>query len=431
MSLETEITRVIGGTKDTLKALITKLGGTVGNELIDQYSDLAGAATKPDKWDKGVLLDGGALKDVNGKDVHADVKAALDIPSANDAKLTIQKNGTEIGTFSANASAGKTINITVPTKASDIGAASSAELKKMSAALDEVNAIPKPNLFINPLFQIWQLYPSGWSGVPVNRYVCDGWRVLSSDGNKQNNLRPASPYGMTNAAGGASCTISQFLENAAQFNGLLLTCSVLKITTGGSQSFVTATKTASGWTDSTDILAFFGTSSAWRWIGPGETLIGAKLEIGAQQTFVHKQANGTYVLNSVPTVAEQLAICNKYDPETGKLLGGWDHPPMERGVEYRTTERYLGKPVYTKLVDCGTIPAQGTHKDLVFSPDVACIVSVSAYSSMRGNTFPYYDANGVKYSIAGSGNAVMIWNYSESLLDTNVCALIKYTKTTD
>lgn len=29
----------------------------------------------------------------------------------------------------------------------------------------------------------------------------------------------------------------------------------------------------------------------------------------------------------------------------------WVNPPMELGVEYRTTERYLGKPVYTKLLD--------------------------------------------------------------------------------
>lgn len=146
MALENEITRVAGGTKDTLKTLITKLGGTVGEELIDQYSGLAGKVTKPDKWDKGVLLDGGALKDVNGKDIHADVKAALDIPAANDAKLTIQKNGAEVGTFSANASADKTVNITVPTKASDIGAATATDLQSTQSAVDtlsdKVGAVP-------------------------------------------------------------------------------------------------------------------------------------------------------------------------------------------------------------------------------------------------------------------------------------------------
>lgn len=77
MALENEITRVAGGTKDTLKALITKLGGTVGDELIDQYPVLANGATKPDKWDKGILLDGGTLKDVDGNDISADVKSAL------------------------------------------------------------------------------------------------------------------------------------------------------------------------------------------------------------------------------------------------------------------------------------------------------------------------------------------------------------------
>lgn len=116
------------------------------------------------------------------------------------------------------------------------------------------------------------------------------------------------------------------------------------------------------------------------------------------------------------------------------VWGDWEHtnPPMELGIEYRTTERYLGKPVYVKLFDCGTIPAQGTHKDLVFSPDADSIVSVTAYSPRRGTTLPYYDANGVRYAITGTGgNSVMIWNYSESLTDTNVHALIKYAKTTD
>ena len=34
----------------------------------------------------------------------------------------------------------------------------------------------------------------------------------------------------------------------------------------------------------------------------------------------------------------------------------WLDPPMAAGVVYRTTRRYMGKPVYTKLIDCGTLP---------------------------------------------------------------------------
>lgn len=45
---------------------------------------------------------------------------ATTIPTVNDATLTIQRNGSNLGTFTANASVNKSINITVPTKTSDI-----------------------------------------------------------------------------------------------------------------------------------------------------------------------------------------------------------------------------------------------------------------------------------------------------------------------
>ena len=44
------------------------------------------------------------------------------IPTVNNGTLTIQKNGTSVGTFTANQSGNTTANITVPTTASDVGA---------------------------------------------------------------------------------------------------------------------------------------------------------------------------------------------------------------------------------------------------------------------------------------------------------------------
>ena len=38
----------------------------------------------------------------------------------------------------------------------------------------------------------------------------------------------------------------------------------------------------------------------------------------------------------------------------------WVNPPMVLGQEYRTTERYEGKPVYVKAVDCGNLPNNST-----------------------------------------------------------------------
>lgn len=44
----------------------------------------------------------------------------IDVPTVNDATLTIQKNGTNIATFTANSASNTTANITVPTKTSEL-----------------------------------------------------------------------------------------------------------------------------------------------------------------------------------------------------------------------------------------------------------------------------------------------------------------------
>lgn len=44
------------------------------------------------------------------------------IPTVNDKTLTIQKNGSDVGTFTANSAQDRTINITVPTTAADVSA---------------------------------------------------------------------------------------------------------------------------------------------------------------------------------------------------------------------------------------------------------------------------------------------------------------------
>lgn len=53
---------------------------------------------------------------------YSDLLNTPTIPTVNDATLTIQKNSTDVGTFTANASSNSTINITVPTTAADVSA---------------------------------------------------------------------------------------------------------------------------------------------------------------------------------------------------------------------------------------------------------------------------------------------------------------------
>ncbi len=65
--------------------------------------------------DKGYLTTHQTVATVAKTGSYNDLTDKPTIPTVNNATLTIQKNGTSAGTFTANASANKTINITVPT----------------------------------------------------------------------------------------------------------------------------------------------------------------------------------------------------------------------------------------------------------------------------------------------------------------------------
>lgn len=68
----------------------------------------------------------------------------------------------------------------------------------------------------------------------------------------------------------------------------------------------------------------------------------------------------------------------RFSKNDGTTWGEWEwvNPPMALGVEYRTTERYMGKPVYTKLVDCGYMP-NATTKGVVHNLDVVIPIRCS------------------------------------------------------
>ena len=96
---------------DTIYTLPTATADTLGGVMVD--AALSSSSTNPVQ-NKVVkeALDGKADK--------------TEIPTVNDATLTIQRNGTDVGTFTANASAAKTINIvdndtiyTLPTATAD------------------------------------------------------------------------------------------------------------------------------------------------------------------------------------------------------------------------------------------------------------------------------------------------------------------------
>ena len=69
--------------------------------------------------------------------------ATITIPTVNNATLTIQKNGTDVQTFTANASSDVTCNITVPTDLGDLS--NNAGYTKNTGTVTSVNNISTDN----------------------------------------------------------------------------------------------------------------------------------------------------------------------------------------------------------------------------------------------------------------------------------------------
>lgn len=82
--------------------------------------DLTGKADAVHTHTKSQITDFPTLASVATSGSYNDLSNKPTIPTVNNATLTIQKNGTTVNTFSANASSDVTANITVPTKVSDL-----------------------------------------------------------------------------------------------------------------------------------------------------------------------------------------------------------------------------------------------------------------------------------------------------------------------
>lgn len=105
----------------------------------------------------------------------------------------------------------------------------------------------------------------------------------------------------------------------------------------------------------------------------------------------------------------------------------WDNPPMDLGGEYRTTERYMGKPVYTKLVDCGALP-NATRKTVNHGATVEYMLRCAANCTAGyKDSLPYWYSD-VDYCTVYASTTQIIFNTPKDLSDRTANAQIWYTK---
>lgn len=126
------------------------------------------------------------------------------------------------------------------------------------------------------------------------------------------------------------------------------------------------------------------------------------------------------------------------DGEVGPIE--WVNPPMELGTEYRTTERYLGKPVYVKTFNIPTSVftnqvvdyAHGiANLDRIVDSFVCCradyirILPWSYYALAEWSAQYMLNSSTIKFEL-GSSALERIKEYTNG-----VDVTLKYTKTTD
>lgn len=102
-----------------------------------------------------------------------------------------------------------------------------------------------------------------------------------------------------------------------------------------------------------------------------------------------------------------------------------DNPPMIPGVEYRTTERWNGKVVYAKAIDCGALPNTDT-KIVAWTPDSGSCTRVIGYG---GTTIGYGALPNTIAGIELSVNNANIMIKTNADRSSGVAAVwVKYTK---
>ena len=103
----------------------------------------------------------------------------------------------------------------------------------------------------------------------------------------------------------------------------------------------------------------------------------------------------------------------------------WFNPPMEIGVEYRTTKRFEGNPVYTMAVACGDMPKSG-GLNIPHGCAAKKIVSCRGVTG-AGIALPYVSAAGGRLWVSANRvNVVLYSSYDNEA--TSIVATIEYTK---
>ena len=155
------------------------------------------------------------------------------------------------------------------------------------------------------------------------------------------------------------------------------------------------------------------------------------LPYGGWNYVTHLQYGTTNALQfSAYASGETYALREKIQ----NVWGDWDYinPAMRAGFEYRTTERYLGKPVYTMAFSFGALPNASDKAVAMPGTDGTCkIIEIHGYAS---NEMSLPGVSGLsealQVTLTGIGNKAYIKTGADRSSAT-ATIVAKYIKSTD
>ena len=137
-----------------------------------------------------------------------------------------------------------------------------------------------------------------------------------------------------------------------------------------------------------------------------------------------------YSAASTPEIFE----CKRVWTSNTQAWGEWEwkNPPMWHGVEYRTTERLFGQPVYVRYIHIGSIPANNEiTADVGIAANKVVSMEIMSYSSSYNVAMPlpHLDSNNGSISMCGwiTGGVIHVKSFV-SFTGYSAFAIIKYTK---
>lgn len=145
---------------------------------------------------------------------------------------------------------------------------------------------------------------------------------------------------------------------------------------------------------------------------------------GAGYGLVRADSRGS---SSYQTFYNYGYTATRYTADVGVTWSPWEYvnPPMQLGVEYRTVERYNGKPVYTKAVNFGALPANSS-KSVAHG-----ILNMATCFEVRGSYGIQNLVGEGAITTIGANEEYVVIGTDRNLSSETAIVLIKYTKTTD